>query len=192
MKSTLFKKKPKIEDLSDLELINLIVTKNQSDHFQHIYLRYSKLVYNKCLSLSNDMDVAKDLTHDIFLKVFLNLSTFKGNAKFSTWLYSITYNFCINYLKKERKPSENNEEMHDITDEEGEKLEQELLKIKVDCLQKVLNAISIENKSILLMKYQEEYSIREIADILELSESAVKMRIKRAKAQAVEANKKLC
>lgn len=188
----MFRKKQKIEDLSDEDIIDLVVNKKQSDYFQHLYLRYSKLVYNKCISLANDNDTAKDLTHDIFLKVFINLSSFKGNSKFSTWLYSITYNFCINYLKKEAKPSKKTEEVKDITDEEGDRLEQELLKIKVDCLQKVLNAISIENKSILLMKYQEEYSIREIGKILELSESAVKMRIKRAKAQAVEMNKKLC
>lgn len=187
----MFRKKKKIEDLDDIEIIKLIVEKKQSDYFQFLYTRYSGVVYNKCLSLSSDKDLAKDLTHDIFLKVFLNLSTFKQQSKFSTWLYSITYNFCINFLKKEKKQPESNDEVADISDEEGEELEKQLLEIKVERLQQVLDTISIENKSILLMKFQEEYSIREIAEILELSESAVKMRIKRAKAQAVEVNKNL-
>tara|TARA_B100000809_G_C15125228_1_gene525963 strand:- start:2251 stop:2817 length:567 start_codon:yes stop_codon:yes gene_type:complete len=188
----LFKKPSKIEDLSDNEIIDLIISQKKTDYFQHLYLRYSPLVYNKCISLANDKDTAKDLTHDIFLKVFLNLSNFKGDSKFSTWLYSITYNFCIDFLNKERKQSERTDEIYDITDEEDEVYEKQLLEIKVDKLQQVLDSISIENKSILLMKYQDDCSIKEIQDILNVSESAVKMRIKRAKAKAIDAYKILC
>ncbi len=187
----MFKKPPKIEDLTDSEIIDLIINKKKTDYFQHLYLRYSPIVYNKCIALANDKDIAKDLTHDIFLKVFLNLSNFKGKSKFSTWLYSITYNFCIDFLKKEHKQNEKIEEIIEITDEQNEVYEKQLLEIKVDKLQQVLNSISIENKSILLMKYQDDYSIKEIQEILELSESAVKMRIKRAKAKAIDAYKVL-
>lgn len=187
----MFKKKPKIEDLTDGEIIDFIVKEKKTDYFQHLYLRYSPLVYNKCISLSNDKDIAQDLTHDIFLKVFLNLSNFKGNAKFSTWLYSITYNFCIDFLKKERKQVDKKDEIVDISDEEDEIYEKELLDIKVDKLERVLNTISIENKLTLLMKYQDDYSIKEMQEMLNLSESAVKMRIKRAKAKAVDAYKNL-
>ena len=187
----MFKRKPKIEDLSDDEIIALIINQKQSDYFQYLYLRYSPVVYNKCISLANDKDIAKDLTHDIFLKVFLNLSSFKGKSKFSTWLYSITYNFCIDFLKKERNQIETVEEIIDITDQEDEAYEKQLLEIKVDKLQQVLNSISIENKTILLMKYQDDYSIKEMQEMLGLSESAVKMRIKRAKAKAVNTYKNL-
>ncbi|MBL4592223.1 MAG: RNA polymerase sigma factor [Flavobacteriales bacterium] len=181
-----------MEDLSDDEIIDLIINQKQTDYFQHLYLRYSPVVYNKCIALANDKDIAKDLTHDIFLKVFLNLSKFKSKSKFSTWLYSITYNFCIDFLKKEQKQIEKVEEIIDITDEEDEDYEKQLLEIKVDKLQQVLDSISIEDKSILLMKYQDDYSIKEIQNILGLSESAVKMRIKRAKAKAVDTYKNLC
>jgi len=190
----LFRRKLKIEDLSDDEIIDLIINQKRTDYFHHLYLRYSFVVYNKCISLANDKNIAKDLTHDIFLKVFLNLSKFKGESKFSTWLYRITYNFCIDFLKREKKQTEKIgeiEEIIDITNEEDEIYEKQLLEIKVDKLQQVLNSISIENKSILLMKYQDDCSIKEIQDILGLSESAVKMRIKRAKAKAIEAHKNL-
>ena len=126
----LFKKKQKIKDLSDNEIIDLIVNQKKTDYFQHLYLRYSPVVYNKCIALANDKDIAKDLTHDIFLKVFLNLSNFKGNSKFSTWLYSITYNYCIDFLKKERKQNEKTEEINEITDELDEIYERQLLEIK--------------------------------------------------------------
>jgi RNA polymerase sigma-70 factor (ECF subfamily) len=188
----LFKKKHKIEDLTDDEIIDLIINQKKTDYFQHLYLRYSPVVYNKCIALANDKDIAKDLTHDIFLKVFLNLSNFKGKSQFSTWLYSITYNFCIDFLKKERNQIEKTEEIDDITDEQDEIYEKQLLAIKVDKLQQVLDSISIENKSILLMKYQDDYSIKEIQEILNISESAVKMRIKRAKSKAIDAYKILC
>jgi RNA polymerase sigma-70 factor (ECF subfamily) len=187
----LFKKKQKIEDLTDSEIIDFIIIQKKTDYFQHLYLRYSPLVYNKCIALANDKNIAQDLTHDIFLKVFLNLSNFKGNSQFSTWLYSITYNFCIDFLKKERKQSEKTDEIVDVSDEEDEIYERQLLEIKVDKLKQVLDSISIENKLTLLMKYQDDYSIKEMQEILSLSESAVKMRIKRAKAKAVDAYKNL-
>ena len=145
----MFKKQKKIEDLTDNEIIDLIINQKKTDYFQHLYLRYSPLVYNKCISLANDKDIAKDLTHDIFLKVFLNLSNFKKKSKFSTWLYSITYNFCIDFLKKEGKQIKKTEKIDDITDEQDEIYEKQLLEIKVDKLQLVLDSISIENKSIL-------------------------------------------
>jgi RNA polymerase sigma-70 factor (ECF subfamily) len=61
--------------------------------FGVLYDRYEHLVYNKCFV--NSIDEAKDLTQDVFLHVFIKIGSFKGNSKFSTWLYSVTYNFVL-------------------------------------------------------------------------------------------------
>jgi RNA polymerase sigma-70 factor (ECF subfamily) len=126
---------------------------------------------------------AKDLTHDIFLRVFISLSQFKGNALFSTWLYSITYNFCMTFLRKKNIVVELFDN-HDTSDE-VEIDDQEFLQIRARQLEWALFEISPEERMILLMKYQDDMSIKDIQETLSLGESAVKMRLKRAKSRIV-------
>ncbi len=129
-----------------------------------------------------DVTLAEDLTHDIFLKILLNLSKFKKKSKFSTWIYSITYNYCIDFLRKSRK------ENYVTIDEErslvGDMVYEEdsnLIEIETSRMIRMLDMIRGDEKMILVMKYHDGMSIREIQQILNVSESAVKMRIKRAK-----------
>lgn len=164
--------------------------KKRHDDFGILYDRYAEKVYHKCISFVKDVDLAQDLAHDVFLKTFLNLAKFEGKSKFSTWLYSLTYNFCIDYLRKNNKTMVNSDEvLVNIPDDDDEKNEKELLSIASERLQHVLELIPADDKMILLMKYQDDLSVKEIQGALELSESAVKMRVKRAKAKAVEVYK---
>ncbi len=175
---------------SDEELVKIIVKSNRHDDFGILYDRYSEKVYHKCISFVKDLDEAKDLTHDIFLKTFLNLSKFSHKAKFSTWLYSLTYNFCIDYMRKNNKIKKEPEEaLRHIADDDDALLERELMQMKAERLTKVLDTISVKDKMVLLMKYQDDMPITEMMDALECNESAVKMRLKRAKAKAVNTYK---
>ena len=83
--------------------MKIIVEKKRHDDFGILYDRYAEKVYHNCISFVKDVDLAQDLAHDVFLKTFLNLAKFEGKSKFSTWLYSLTYNFCIDYLRKNNK-----------------------------------------------------------------------------------------
>jgi RNA polymerase sigma-70 factor (ECF subfamily) len=182
--------KRKLKNISDEELVKIIVEKKRHDDFGILYDRYAEKVYHKCISFVKDVDLAQDLAHDVFLKTFLNLAKFEGKSKFSTWLYSLTYNFCIDYLRKNNKTIVNSDEvLVNIPDDDDEKNERELLSIASERLQDVLELIPADDKMILLMKYQDDLSVKEIQGALELSESAVKMRVKRAKAKAVEVYK---
>ncbi|NJM78503.1 MAG: sigma-70 family RNA polymerase sigma factor [Flavobacterium sp.] len=87
-----------INELTDDELVKKITKSNNTIYFGHLYDRYETKVYNKCYSFVHNVDEAKDLTQDVFLQVFIKLKTFSFKSKFSTWLYSVTYNFCVNYL----------------------------------------------------------------------------------------------
>ena len=126
--------------------------------------------------------LAQDATQDIFLKIFLNLAKFGGKSKFSTWIYSITYNYCIDLIRKGKKEkkifSEDIEKAPDLAEDipDSALLEMEVKKLKV-----VLEKIPVGDKAVLLMKYQDDMSIKEISDTLAKSESAIKMKIKRAK-----------
>jgi len=112
----------------------------------------------------------------------LNLAKFGGKSKFSTWIYSITYNYCIDLIRKGKKEknifSEDIEKVADIAEEIPDSA---ILEIEVKKLKIILEKIPVGDKAVLLMKYQDDMSIKEISESLLKSESAIKMKIKRAK-----------
>lgn len=174
------------DHISDEDLVLRIIN-GHSQEFSLLYDRYASKVYYKCLSFAKDPSTAQDLTHDIFIKTFIHLPQFTFKSLFSTWLYSIAYHYCIDFVKQINKVRlENDEEMLDIPDSDDSKNEEVLMKIDTKELIYILDQLHPSNKAILLMKYQDELSIKEIQEILELTESAVKMRIKRARAKAIE------
>ena len=184
-----------VNSLTDEELVFKIVETNNSQLFAILYDRFSKVVYNKCYGFSKNKEEAEDLTHDVFIRLFVKLKTFKGNSKFSTWLYSFTYNFCVNYVQ--RNTHKKKEKVTVVTDQIKEEDESQdiddaqLFEMKSEKLGKALSLIDAKEKMILLMKYQDDMSIKEISETLEIGESAVKMRIKRAKQKVVIAYEEL-
>jgi RNA polymerase sigma-70 factor (ECF subfamily) len=175
--------------LSDEELVYKIVETNNTHLFAVLYDRYSSVVYNKCYGFSKNKEEAQDLTHDVFIRLFVKLRTFKGKSKFSTWLYSFTYNFCVNYVqrdahKKKEKKTIVTDQVKDTTSFD-EIDDATLFELKTDKLAKAMQIIDPNDKMILLMKYQDDLSIKEISEVLKIGESAVKMRLKRAKEKVV-------
>ncbi|WP_296383583.1 RNA polymerase sigma factor [Winogradskyella sp.] len=177
-----------VHNLTDEALVEAIVKTNDTMLFEVLYDRYATMVYNKCYGFANGVDEAKDLTQDIFLRVFVKLASFKGKSKFSTWLYAFTYNHCVNYVtrntaKKIEKKSISSDSIENI----GEDIDstREFDNMRVEKLKKVMELISPDEKMILLLKYQDNLSIRELSEALDIGESAVKMRLKRAKEKLV-------
>ena len=177
-----------VHNLTDEMLVEAIVKTNDTMLFEVLYDRYATMVYNKCYGFANGVDEAKDLTQDVFLRVFVKLASFKGKSKFSTWLYAFTYNHCVNYVtrntaKKIEKKSVSSDSIENI----GEDVDstREFDNMRVEKLKKVMELISPDEKMILLLKYQDNLSIRELSEALDIGESAVKMRLKRAKEKLV-------
>lgn len=168
--------------LTDDEVIEKYLTTSDPKYYSILYDRYSTKVFSKCISLLKSESRAEDATQDIFIKILMNLSKFSGKSKFSTWIYSITYNYCIDMIRRKKKdPSllvDNIADTHDSVEDVDEKF---LLETNIARLKIILEDIPIADKSILLMKYQDSLSIKEIGGILDKSESAIKMKIKRAK-----------
>jgi RNA polymerase sigma-70 factor (ECF subfamily) len=171
--------------LSDEELILEITQKGRSDLFGQLYDRYSNKVYRKCMGFAKDHDIAQDMVQDVFIKVFDQLQKFQGKSRFSTWLYTITYNFCVEYYRRNSKHTftDINNQPDEIDETEEERA---LLQTRSDKLKKALKKISADDREILVMKYRDQVPIREIMDALNISESAVKMRLARARLRAKE------
>lgn len=168
--------------MSDEEIVSEYLATHNVAYFDKLYQRYSGKIYAKCISLLKHEDLAEDAMQEIFMKILLNLSKFSGKSKVSTWIYSITYNFCIDMIRRKKKdPStlmDNFSEENDLVDDVDDAF---LLETKIGRLKVVLERIPSSDKAILLMKYQDDMSIRDIGMILDKSESAIKMKIKRAK-----------
>ncbi|MBK9255999.1 MAG: RNA polymerase sigma factor [Saprospiraceae bacterium] len=175
------------DQIRDEEAIDLYLKSQNIHYFNLIYERYSDKVYAKCVTMLKNQDNAEDATQDIFMRVLLNLSKFSGNSKFSTWLYSITYNHCIDELRKVQKEiivkSDNLINNYNVEDniDDAQIKEKNVYRLK-----EVLHDMMSDDKGILIMKYQEDMSIKDLCLILNKSESAVKMKILRAKERFIK------
>jgi len=153
---------------------------HHNDYFETLYKRYVTKVYKRCLSLTKDSARAEDYTHDIFLRVYGNLINFKQNSAFSTWLYSISYNYCMDQIRVNNRTN-----LVSLEDDQDfvwtDSSDQEKRESQLQHLDQVMGTISPEELQMLRMKYDEGLDINEMAQQLRLKNSAVKMRLKRTR-----------
>jgi RNA polymerase sigma factor (sigma-70 family) len=170
---------------SDEEIVHLLMDSGNQEVFEILYSRYFKKVKDKCFSFIKDGKLAEEFANDILTKAYEKIPAFKGNSSFSSWLYSITYNYCIDYLRVKKKlhyPNWNNShEIPEIIDESETDFEE----ASYENLLTILELVHPEEKVLLLMKYQDNLPIKHIAKTLRISEDAVKMRLKRARTRVI-------
>lgn len=181
------------EALTDEELVRLIVSTKDAVYYGMLYDRYANHVYNRCLRFIPQKEEAQDLTHDLFIKMYYKLSSFEHRSSFSTWLYTFTYNFCLNHLNRKYNGKKEKEQAWDdqLDNEAFEISDSDIMALKSEKLAKAMDCIDTADKLILLMKYQDEFTIKEISESLNIGESAVKMRINRAKKRVLDEYEKL-
>jgi len=184
----MIKEKRAVAELSDWDIIQRIGN-GEKPLLEVLYDRYATKIFHKCLSITKDRDISQDLSHDIMIKVFINLSKFKGTSDFSFWVYSITYNYCMDYLKKKKRfrvTPYDAAAFKEVSMDEVE-LENKVLKdLQLDQLEKLFEELKDDDKMILLMRYQDAMSVKQIATTLRVGESAVKMRLKRSRDRLAE------
>jgi RNA polymerase sigma-70 factor (ECF subfamily) len=145
-------------------------------------------VYGKCLTLLHDENEAQDALQDISLKIFLNIANFNHNSRFTTWVYAICYNYCMDSIRRRRKTRDIFEEgeMEQYKEQEEEVNDSDIVQIEGEYLMKILKLLNPDDRMVLLMKYQDGMLIKEICTVVQKSESAVKMQLKRAKHRVKE------
>lgn len=173
------------KDLKDEQIIDSIKNSGENALFEVLYKRYYTKVLDKCFSFLKNRTLAEEFAEDIFSKTYEKLDSFKNLSSFSSWIYSITYNHCIDYLRAKKKlhyPEWNRQNViPEIIDEPEEVIQD----INYENLMIILELIHPEEKALLLMKYQDNLSLKEIGKALRITENAAKMRLMRARSRVV-------
>lgn len=173
--------------MSDEQLIDLYLNTNKQSAIQELCNRYDKKILSKCYSMTKSKDIAEDLRQDIMLKMIDKLGSFKGLSSFSTWLYSITYNHCIEHLRKyKRVRFDDLKDLLEIPEEVADEEIEEVFELRLERINFLLELLKPEDKAILLMKYHEGFDLKRIMEVTGIAGmSAAKMRLNRAKTRLI-------
>lgn len=175
-------------EVSEKKIIEKVLG-GDANAFEELVLRYEKTVYNLALRMVGDRDDAFDMTQEAFIKAYGSLSSFRGDSKFSVWIYRITTNVCLDFLRsKSRKQqvsltvSDDDEDAQlDIPDPKADPEQQLIKKISMQSVEEGLKTLPDKQRQILVMRELCGMSYAEIGKALSLEEGTVKSRIFRAR-----------
>jgi len=167
------------------------VLDGDANAFEEIVLANQKNVYNLALKMTKNEDDALDISQEAFVKAYRQLEAFRGDSKFSVWLYRLTYNLCIDFLRKKPKTqvvsiSAYQQESGDFPDLELPDV-RELPEDSVSRrelrkeIAEGINKLSQSHREIIIMREINDMSYTEIAETLGISEGTVKSRLARAR-----------
>jgi RNA polymerase sigma-70 factor (ECF subfamily) len=160
------------------------VINGDTNAFVYLVDNYKDMVFNLAFKMTKNREEAEEVSQDTFIKAYKNLSKFKGDSKFSTWLYRIAYHTSLDNIKK-NKNNNSTFEINEITFNQIKATEnilegierKERAKIMDACLQKLAD----EERSIIWMFYYDELSLKEIIEVTDFSEANLKVKLHRAR-----------
>ncbi|HOZ70674.1 MAG TPA: sigma-70 family RNA polymerase sigma factor [Chitinophagaceae bacterium] len=174
---------------NDNELISKVL---RGDHLAYAGLvnRYQNYVFTLTLRLVKNREEAEEVAQDVFIKAYKYLADFRGDSKFSTWLYTIVNNTCISFLRKKKLI------IHSLDDERvfakadnqdagfrADGVEQKSRHVMVG---EAISRLKPDDASIITLFYKNEQSLEEIAQVLGLEVNTAKVRLHRARARLKE------
>jgi len=164
------------------------------DAFEQLVLLYQDKVYALAYRYMGNEDDANDLAQEAFVRVYKNLSSFKGQSSFGTWIFRITSNICLDELRRRRRrinPLSLDEPINTYT---GNEVAREFIdqsaavdliyeqKEFSEYIQKLLNKLKPDYKVVIVLRDIFDFNYKEIANILNCSVGTVKSRLSRARA----------
>lgn len=165
-----------------------LVLNGDTNAFSVLVNRYKNMVFTLCLKLVKSREEAEDLSQECFIKVYKSLGSFKKEARFSTWLYTIAYHTCLDRIKKIKK-ERSIVNMDSFTENEIESLQYNMdsleEKERKELVKECLDLLNEEERWMLTLFYLEEQSIKEIALIMGISETNSKVKIFRSRKKLV-------
>ncbi|WP_026727198.1 RNA polymerase sigma factor [Flavobacterium denitrificans] len=169
--------------LNDQHYIDRIL-QGETNLFAVLIDRYKDMIFTLSLKMVKNREEAEEAAQDTFIKVYNSLSKFKGDSKFSTWIYKISYNNCLDRLKKNKK-----EDLNISIDEFSSHLVKTMdnaLSALVDterkqAIQNCLNLLPSDDNFLLTLFYFEDQSLEEIGKIMNINANNVKVKLFRSR-----------
>lgn len=160
----------------------LKVKAGQLDQLGLLFERHKGPLYGYFYRLTSDTDVSEDLVQNVFVRMIKYKHTYLGDGKFSTWMYHMARNLFVDHYKKEKKKGwKEDPEVADKYLVNEVNAESRSIQIEQQALlQKALQNLSADKREVLVMSKLQGMRYQDIADILDLSESAVKVKVFRA------------
>ena len=177
----------------DLKLINRVIETGDPKAYAELMKLYRDPLYFMIYEKISDQDVAKDLTIESLGKAFKKLHLYKPDFTFSTWLFTVARNHCIDYLRKKKLPTFSIDKM--MVNDDGRKSnfdleskdpnpEQILMKNqRVKILRRIVDQLKPKYRDLVKLRYFKEYSYEEVAQELDLPLGTVKAQLHRSRDQ---------
>lgn len=166
------------------------VLKGDQNAFAEIVELFQDKLYRICYRMLGNQHEAEDIAQEAFVRAFINIHTFDTNRKFSTWLYRIGTNLCIDRIRKKKPDYYLDAEvagteglnMYSQIASKDELPEQEVLKMEMqDRVQYEISRLPDKYRAVIVLKYMEDLPLQEISEILEMPLGTVKTRIHRGR-----------
>ncbi|MBU1233151.1 MAG: sigma-70 family RNA polymerase sigma factor [Proteobacteria bacterium] len=162
------------------------VLQGDTQAFEILICRYQNQIYNLMYRCSRSPEDAADLTQDVFCKTFEKLNHFQRKRSFFSWLYTLSMNHARDWLRKQKRQVQ--ETSFPPTQEPTQQrqkspVEQVEDQERMDRVTQAMMTLPLEKRELLMLRYHYDHSITELAEIFELTPSAVKMRLHRSLAE---------
>jgi len=171
----------------------LKVKAGQLDKLGLLFERYNRPLYGFFYRLTYDQAVSEDLVQNVFMRIIKYRHTYKGDGKFSTWMYHMARNLFADHYRKEKKRGFKEDlsttDKYISNDDHAEKVK--IANEELSMLDSAMKTLAEDKREILVMSKYQGMRYQDIADLLEISESAVKVRIFRALKALKEAYSKM-
>jgi len=169
--------------IDDQHYINLIIN-GDTNAFTVLVGRYKDLVYTLTLRMLKNREEAEEVSQDTFIKAYKSINRFKGDSKFSTWIYKIAYNTSLDRLKKNRKHF-NDVAIDEFTEHQVKTIDNALSRLENEernqAIQKCLAKLPSDDAVILTLYYFEDQSLDEISKVIGLTPNNVKVKLFRSR-----------
>lgn len=159
------------------------VARQDKQAFTVLYKRYQPQVMRYCGRLLNhDVETAADIADEVFCDIWQKSTQFRGDASAKSWIFSITHNKSVSYLRKHREiPVENEEQITELASTMASQEQQLTSEQQTELLEQALDQLSLEHKEALQLFYYHDMSVKEMAQSLAIKEATVLTRLHYAK-----------
>ena len=177
----------------DIETIRKALKTNNQNYYNKLMSQYHNSVHFYVNDIIKNKTISDDLTIEIMGKAFINLKSYNFKYAFSTWIFTIAKNHCIDYLRKNNlktvsinELTNNDEYYFEIPSKDSNPEDLLIRKQRIQLLRRLVNQLSLKYINVVKLRYFKEMSYGEISEELNLSESTIKIRLYRARKELLK------